>query len=383
MTLGVSRAVTLLALMLPAFAGAEGPTAAEQLADLTPDRLLRQVSAAVHDATYSGTLVRSSNGSMATMQVWHRNDDGFVREKLVNLDGESREVLRHGDELICLLPKRRLKLVDSAAGDSNAFVRLPETNGVIDRFYTLERGPDMRLADRQAYTFFVRPRDRFRYGYRLWTDAETFLPLRMQLMNGRKVVEEIRFAAISVGTPIADETFISNIDSTGFEVSYVDSQSAEDLPPETNTVIAKQRARAPASAEATAVPAMANSLVATGAPARRGSAVGGVRWPAEPASGFKLGKDQSQTVVVNGRVAQRYVFTDGLAIVSVFISIVDGDAFEGSKASRFGAVHSYRTRVGDRVITLVGEVPVETLQRIAGQAELAALPQPEVAGDTE
>ncbi|MEO0573944.1 MAG: MucB/RseB C-terminal domain-containing protein [Pseudomonadota bacterium] len=317
--------------------GVVAQTAADQT---SPNELLRDIGEALEQVSYQGTLIRSVDGKIDTMHVLHSNDDGVIREKLVSMDGEGREVLRNGDELICLLPQQKVKLIDNNVSPSNAFVRLPMVINELGNFYVLESKGMDRVAGRTARRFFIKPQDAFRYGHRLWVDEETLLPLRMQLVSRTRIIEEIRFAAITIGEEIPASLFASDIDSSDFRVIRAAASMEKD-----------QRSTQISLAEAPGDSDIDN-------------------WPREPSPGFRLRATQSQMVTINGRTAQRLVFSDGLATVSVFITTqpaAENDPV--SKVSRMGAASSYQRRIGDQLVTLVGEVPIETLKLLAERTE--------------
>ncbi|MEM9171579.1 MAG: MucB/RseB C-terminal domain-containing protein [Pseudomonadota bacterium] len=324
-------------------------------AQITADSLLRKVAMAVNETDYEGTLVRSSGGRIDTMHVWHRNDDGVILEKLVSMDGEGREVIRRGDELICLWPKRKEKLIDRDVGDTNAFLNLPETVGAIDKMYVLKMGPVARVAGREAVTAMIRPRDRLRYGYRLWLDRQTMLPLRMLTLSQRGVVEEIRFADLKTDINIPDSVFDSDIDSRDFKISYVGS--AEKAPQPRAVTLDSAMQAAPAEQKTGPQPVR-------------------LEWPREPQSGFQL--RSSSVVMINNMVSQSWVLSDGLATVSLYITQPDPASLPSApQFTRMGAANSYRQPVGRYLITLVGEVPIDTLQMLATTTE-GAIPQQRV-----
>ena len=59
------------------------------------------------------------------------------------------------------------------------------------------------------------------------------------------------------------------------------------------------------------------------------------------------------------------VYSDGLASVSVFIEKHQGPGKHVTGASTMGAVNAYGHAVGDSFVTVVGEVPVKTVQSMA------------------
>lgn len=314
-------------------------TAGCALAQQAPDQLLQSISDALNNTNYRGTLIQSVDGRINTMHVMHSNTDGVVREKLLAMDGEGREIVRTGAELVCLFPRSRLKLIETNAMPSNAFVRLPASAGELSQFYALEEKGVERIAGRQAVQYFLRPMDRFRYGHRLWVDQETLLPLRMQLVSRTRIIEETRFTDIEIGVEIPPELFVSSIDSEGFRVIR-----ASDAP-------------------GPAIPISAKSGAGDAATAAR-------KWPQEPYPGFKLRATETRTVSINGQVTRRLVFSDGIASVSVFIAARPaGDEDEATRLSRLGAAHSLQRRIGNNTVTLVGEVPAETLRMLAAGAE--------------
>ncbi|MEL6868729.1 MAG: MucB/RseB C-terminal domain-containing protein [Pseudomonadota bacterium] len=322
---------------------------AAAVAQSSANELLASIAEALEQASYEGTLIRAADGEIVTMHVAHSAADGVVREKLVSMDGEGSEILRNGDELICLLPKRKVKLVDISLASSNAFASLPVVVDELGKFYDLEAQGTERIAGRVARKFFIRPRDAFRFGHRLWVDDETLLPLRMQLVNRRNIVEETRFVEVTIGVDLPASAFTSDIDSSEFRVIRAAPDSGDD-PRSAQLQLANQRDSANVES-----------------------------WPPESSRGFRLHTTQSQRVTINGRSAQKLVFSDGIATVSVFITTQPaGEDDVGSKVSRMGAASSYQVRIGEQLLTVVGEVPVETLKMLAEHAakQISARQQP-------
>jgi len=64
------------------------------------------------------------------------------------------------------------------------------------------------------------------------------------------------------------------------------------------------------------------------------------------------------------------VYSDGLAAVSVFIESLEGrpEPVRPGLAS-MGAIHMYTREVANHVVTVVGEAPAASVQRIANAVE--------------
>jgi len=63
------------------------------------------------------------------------------------------------------------------------------------------------------------------------------------------------------------------------------------------------------------------------------------------------------------------VYSDGLAHVSVFIEPYDALRHKQPMGTSLGATHTLMNRKGDWWITVVGEVPMATVQQFEAQLE--------------
>ncbi|OYU76989.1 MAG: transcriptional regulator, partial [Burkholderiales bacterium PBB5] len=63
------------------------------------------------------------------------------------------------------------------------------------------------------------------------------------------------------------------------------------------------------------------------------------------------------------------VYSDGLAHVSVFIEPYDAQRHKQPMGTSLGATHTLMNRKGDWWITVVGEVPMATVQQFEAQLE--------------
>ena len=65
-----------------------------------------------------------------------------------------------------------------------------------------------------------------------------------------------------------------------------------------------------------------------------------------------------------------FIFSDGLATVSVYVQRADGDGGL-SGVSRLGVAKAVGRRIGDQEVIAVGEVPTKTLQWFAQNIQAA------------
>ena len=132
------------------------------------------------------------------MRIIHRVEKGKVTERLVSLDGSGREIIRNQNEVICYLPDRRTVLVEKRTDDSTLMPPCRSTTSSSKRTTASSAALSTKALGRRTQVILVQPRDQYRYGYRLWLDDETAMPLKSQLCdrNGN-VIEQIVFAELN------------------------------------------------------------------------------------------------------------------------------------------------------------------------------------------
>ena len=160
---------------------------------------LERMNQALATRNYDGTFFHLRNGKVETLRIVHRVEDGKVAERLVSLDGTGREIIRNDEELTCYLPDQRRVLVESRIESGSLLGTLPTFDAGVADHYRVEKLAPGRLLGRPTQVIAVNPRDAFRFGYRLWIDEGTALPLKTQLCDEKgNVVEQILFANIAV-----------------------------------------------------------------------------------------------------------------------------------------------------------------------------------------
>lgn len=292
------------------------------------DDWLAQVSQAVRTTNYRGVLVYLRGGDIDTLRLVHRYRDGEERERLVSLTGEPREVLRDGSVVTSVLPARQVVMVaqHQRKGLLSNFGRYSTER--LSELYTFHDLGRRRLADRPCRVILLEPRDRYRYGYRLTIDERTHLPLKLDLLGGRKVLEQLMFTHVEFPETIADSELEPSYRTEGYR--WIRHRPMEDETPEAGS---------------------------------------GIWRIADAPVGFELAEDGFRRVG-GGGVARQLLFTDGIATVSAFIaSPGSGRGFTG--ISTMGAVNAYGRRAGGYQITVVGEVPEATVRYIAEHLERA------------
>lgn len=279
---------------------------------------LQRMMVAAHQLNYHGVLVYGDQHRWNSLSLDHAWIDGVEYERLVQLTGQAREVVRHGGETYLFYPEH------TSASHPTALRNPLLGFSHVERFmqhYKARLGHRERIANRIVQSVWIEPIDEYRYPIILWLDQETGLMLRLDLVNqAHQLLERIQFASIHIGT---------NRTVADFELV----ESVKPLLAHTHQVVI------PVSTEQSPL-----------------------QWLALP-EGFQL----VSTLVGQEGIIRRWLFSDGLATFSIFVEQAGGDTIEMSK--RLGLtsvlVKVLPASASHYRVTLVGEVPLETLQYVA------------------
>jgi sigma-E factor negative regulatory protein RseB len=167
--------------------------------------LARAATAARH-LNYVGTIVYQHGSSTETSRLVHLNDAGEEFEKLVNLEGPAREVIRNRGEVRCFYPDAKVVRIEPRTF-RNAFPSLsPQQQKALADYYDFRKAEKVRIAglETQAWTF--QPKDGQRYGQKFWADVATGLLVKVRIVDDKdNVIEQFAFTDITIGAKIDKE----------------------------------------------------------------------------------------------------------------------------------------------------------------------------------
>ena len=295
----------------------------------TSEWLLRMHEASRRKA-YIGTLVVSSGSSMASSRIWHVCDGDQQMERIESLSGPPRSTFRHNAEVITFSPQSKVALVETreSLGLFPGLLNSPDT--AIDEFYTAHLIGAERVAGFDADVVQIEPKDKLRFAYQVWSEKKSGLVVRLQTLDAQKrVLEQVAFSELQLDAPVSMSKLTQMMAKT------------DDYRVERPEMI-KTSAQAEGWALKTLVPGF-KSMSCYRRPVQAGQGAGGF--------------------------AVQWIFSDGLATVSLFIEgFVPGH--HGPEGLRvMGATHTLSRRVPDKAggwwLTVVGEVPAQTLQAFA------------------
>ncbi len=242
----------------------------------------------------------------------------------------------NNDELTCYLPDQHTVLVEPRQDRGPFLGSLPQFGADVNEFYRFESLPNSRVLGRSAHVIMVNPKDQFRFGYRIWLDDNTAMPLKTQLCDSRgQVIEQILFARLDMPENIPDIDLTPAVRTEGMR--WVRQGASHD----------------------SASPALS-----------------GYRATELP-PGFRLTVSGEQTLGGATEPATHLVYSDGLATVSVFVEAQrepNSGADDKPRApaeppmqglARVGSGYAFSTMVQGHQVTAVGEVPAQTVESIA------------------
>jgi sigma-E factor negative regulatory protein RseB len=285
---------------------------------------LGRAASAARSLNYSGTIVFQWEGRVETSKLVHVNDGGAELEKLVNLDGPAREVIRSHGEVRCYYPDAKIVRIEPRVF-RNVFPSLsPQQLAALTQFYHFRKAEVARVAGLEAQAFVFEPRDGLRYGHKFWADKDTGLLLKARIVNEKgDVVEQFAFSDIAIGIKVDRDQVKPSWGTTPPDWQVRQGSAGDATPQETGWVVQK-------------VPPGFSKIN----------------------EGYRTLRNKRETVA-------HLVFSDGLVAVSVFVEPLSAVPGHGAGAVRHGGLNVYSLKLDDHLVTVLGEVPAATVRHIA------------------
>jgi sigma-E factor negative regulatory protein RseB len=278
-------------------------------ADAQALQWLDKMSRSLRQSSYEGVVTLQHDGEMQVVQVSHSINDGSSSERMTELTGQGAQVQRAAHSMNCVHPgDQMLRISELSAADRC---------GIAEQYHFRVVGTE-RIAGREAVIIRIVPRDMYRFGYSMALDKETGLLLKMQtISDGNQTLEIMQFAHLSYTDVVPPPADVSVVHEAQHPQPNGSSPSA--------TVTRPWK-----------VDWLPRGFTATDAPPG---------------------------------VSGRRTYTDGLAVLSVFMEELDQGISPGHGAVRQGSTTTYTrgTRLADQpvLITVIGEIPVETARLVA------------------
>lgn len=276
---------------------------------------LQRLAEAEKKQSYQGTFVYERNGSFSSHSVWQLVQESTLRERLLQLDGPAAEVVLKDGQLQCASEDLASQVRDAQPWRHRQF-----DPKALSQWYDFHLIGESRVAGRPTVALAVQPKDQHRYGFELHLDRETALPLKSLLLSeSGQLLERLQFTHFS-------QEALRPSDVEGSEACQPVSVAERDeaQPPE---------------------------------------------WRSDwlPA-GFQLLDSNVRPSPASDESVAWLSYGDGLARFSVFLEPLRGAVVEDAR-SQMGPTVAVSKRIttagGDVMVTVVGEIPLGTAERIA------------------
>jgi sigma-E factor negative regulatory protein RseB len=285
---------------------------------------LARAAAAARSQNYVGTIVFQHGGRVETSRLTHLVEGGTEHEKLVNLDGPAREVIRSAGEVRCYYPDAKIVRIEPRTF-RNVFPSLsPQQQQALARYYDFRKAEVGRVAGLEAQAYVFEPRDGMRFGHKFWADRASGLLLKARLIDDKgEVVEQFAFTDIKIGAAIDPAEVKPSWSSLPPDWQVRQGSAGDAVPHDTGWVVARV-----------------------------------------PPGFVKLIEGYRSLRGKRGSVAH-LVFSDGMVAVSVFVEPLGSGPVHPTGAMRQGGLNVYTTKLDDHLVTVLGEVPAVTVRQIA------------------
>ena len=273
---------------------------------------------------FEGVFIYWNTARLESMRIQHSISKDGVWESLESLNGEFRKVVRNEIQIASIFPDRQLMSLRRSEGGSPYRPQIPQNTEALSQYYDMSVLGESRVAGWNAVVVAVEPKDQYRYGFRYWVEKNSGMMLQCDVLNEKDhVVERTMFTELR---------FLNHEPLSG---------SKEIKAPEGYKVVVLDEPQDVHDAK-------------------------DILWRAEILPpGFVLTKSMIKSMHQGHNRVRHMMYSDGMATVSVFIEKNDSsdkEAFRG--VSTLGAVNAFGRIADGYHVTVVGEVPLDTVSTI-------------------
>lgn len=289
--------------------------------DPNAQKWLAKMAEARKTLNYEASFIISKPGADPQPYLWRHGlgDDGVEMEHLDQQNGPGREVIRIGNNVSYFESHRpAYSLASGYILGPLPHVLLSEPMSLLDAYEFVVVGKG-RISGRAAQQIRMVSRDKSRFGFNLWLDHKTGLPLKINMMdvNGQKI-EQIQVTTLEV------------TDKPSVFFDRIDKNALPDV------------VKIPASQQVE--PNWQLGFVPLG---------------------MSQVKHSIRHLPDDGGPLEYIMLSDGLVDVSVYMQRATATASESDIVARFGSDIYYSRVQGSVLVTVIGKIPANTANALA------------------
>ncbi|EKF9124689.1 sigma-E factor regulatory protein RseB [Vibrio cholerae] len=282
------------------------------------EALLYQMNEASQHLNYELSYILVKKNSIEPLLYRHARQDDQQLAHLVYLSGPVREVIRRGDEVSYIEPGVEPFTIESGNMVAPTIPMLNTDVAELSRYYDFVKVGRAREAGAACQVLRVVPKDGLRYSYVVWVDEKSHLPLRADLLDrDGEVLEQYRTISFSVSERLAE--IMAGLNKVQLpEVLKLPKGSVQET-------------------------------------------FWQVTWVPD---GFQAMELNRYRMAMTERLVESQMYSDGLFNFSVYVSASDNYSLKGQLV-RQGRRTLLSVVKGENEISVVGDIPPATAQRIA------------------
>ncbi len=295
--------------------------------ELNAKQLLQKMNHAMDVLNYQGTVAFLKNDKLEPMKYVHAADKGVQQERLTSLNSPLREIIRGAGQVSCFFKETQQTIVDHRPYERSFLVDIPGNLDEMQAVYQFEIVGEENVAMLSSYVVAVQPKDNARYPRKIWIEKHHFLPLKVAVYdNTGDILEQVVFTEIDVKDALP----------------FVDVKSQDAKYPAQHIHQMQTQSSDEAAFDLTALP-----------------------------KGFKEIFFSRKPMHNTEQPVDHLLLSDGFASVSVYMENKNATVQPGLQSA--GAVNSYSRTLNNYQVTVMGEVPAETVKFIAEGIKLRDL----------
>lgn len=287
--------------------------------ELTARQILMKMNHAMAVLNYQGTVAFLKNGKLEPMKYVHAAKNGVEQERLLSLNSPLREIIRDAGKVSCLFKETQQTLVDHRPFERSFLVDIPSNLDDISTIYQFGIVGQENVAMLPSYVIAIQPQDSARYPRKIWVEKRYFLPLKVAVYdNSGTLLEQVVFTDITVKDAL----------------SFIPVKSLDTNNPTRHIYPLPTQSSNQATFAVTAKP-----------------------------TGFREIFFARKPMHNTEQPVDHLLLSDGFTSVSIYMESKSAGMLSGLQS--VGAVNLYSRTINNYQLTVMGEVPAETVKFIA------------------
>ena len=284
---------------------------------LSAKQLLQEMKKAADQLNYEFSFVQTTPSNMDSLRYRHFKVNGKTFAQLVTLDGAQQEIIQRDNLISYFQPNYQPFSINSEGITDNLPPLIHANFDTLEQYYDFVNIGRNRVADHVVQTIRILPKDDFRYQYVAFIDEENNLLLRSDMLDrDGNLLDQFRVVNVYVGNGISG--LVDYFNQVAFPPLLMD-KNANQTP--------------------------------------------NFNWaPGWLPQGFKA-VNRSIERDSNDKIESQ-LYSDGLFSFTLYVSDKMTENTQLDNTWRQGAYTIYNETVGNKEVTIIGQLPISTAKRI-------------------